>query len=66
MHSLPFWTCVACTLAERSRSAPQALGILTRDGCRRSSSPAAQDRRSGRSRNRKSDCKNTPGSGVPG
>eukprot|EP00965_Chrysotila_dentata_P254360 6211843-Pleurochrysis_carterae.AAC.1 len=26
MHSLPFWTRVACVLAERSRSAPQVLG----------------------------------------
>eukprot|EP00965_Chrysotila_dentata_P026935 893970-Pleurochrysis_carterae.AAC.3 len=28
MHSFPFWTCVACVLAERSRSALQALGYL--------------------------------------
>eukprot|EP00965_Chrysotila_dentata_P072224 2387062-Pleurochrysis_carterae.AAC.1 len=26
MHCLPFWTLVACVLAERSRSAPQVLG----------------------------------------
>eukprot|EP00965_Chrysotila_dentata_P253116 6211071-Pleurochrysis_carterae.AAC.1 len=25
MHDLPFWTGAACILAERSRSAPQAL-----------------------------------------
>eukprot|EP00965_Chrysotila_dentata_P153775 5083419-Pleurochrysis_carterae.AAC.10 len=33
MHSFPFWTRVACVLAERSRSAPQALGYLNHDGC---------------------------------
>eukprot|EP00965_Chrysotila_dentata_P197429 6178179-Pleurochrysis_carterae.AAC.6 len=26
MHSFPFWTLVACVLAQRSRSAPQVLG----------------------------------------
>eukprot|EP00965_Chrysotila_dentata_P194155 6176189-Pleurochrysis_carterae.AAC.7 len=30
MHSLPFWTRVACVLAERSRSAPQVLGYCSR------------------------------------
>eukprot|EP00965_Chrysotila_dentata_P207332 6184040-Pleurochrysis_carterae.AAC.2 len=34
MHSLPFQTCVACILAELSRSAPQALGTRAHDGRR--------------------------------
>eukprot|EP00965_Chrysotila_dentata_P017361 576583-Pleurochrysis_carterae.AAC.1 len=32
MHGSPNWTRIACVLAERSRSAPQALGARARDG----------------------------------
>eukprot|EP00965_Chrysotila_dentata_P262464 6214571-Pleurochrysis_carterae.AAC.6 len=34
MHGSPNCTCIARVLAERSRSAPQALGILAHDGRR--------------------------------
>eukprot|EP00965_Chrysotila_dentata_P043303 1439376-Pleurochrysis_carterae.AAC.5 len=34
MHSLQNWTGVACVVAQRLRSAPQALGYRAHDGCR--------------------------------
>eukprot|EP00965_Chrysotila_dentata_P092820 3064975-Pleurochrysis_carterae.AAC.2 len=34
MHSFPNWTRVVCVDAQRSRSAPQALGYRAHDGCR--------------------------------
>eukprot|EP00965_Chrysotila_dentata_P112045 3704927-Pleurochrysis_carterae.AAC.1 len=40
MQCFPFRTCVACVLAERSRSATQVLGYRAYDGCRCPLSPS--------------------------
>eukprot|EP00965_Chrysotila_dentata_P133955 4430305-Pleurochrysis_carterae.AAC.1 len=47
MHGSANWTRIACVPAERSRSAPQALGTRARDGRRCPVEPTSSSHRVG-------------------